>query len=85
MNLKIWSMVLPLLTLHPTQILMDRTIELFKSEINKYFSRILNPKRGGLFTFLSGGLDRINSRIIAWASFLILGGRAPSTITLLSL
>jgi len=37
---------------------------------------------GALHTFFSGGRDLMNSKIMAWASFLTRGGISPFTITL---
>jgi len=37
---------------------------------------------GALHTFFSGGRDLMNSKIMAWASFLTRGGISPLTITL---
>ena len=38
-----------------------------------------------VLTGLRGGLDRIKSKMISWASFLTFGGNSPSTITFFKL
>lgn len=56
-----------------------------KMEIEKsFYVKLENAVVVVTLTGLRGGLDLMKSRMTSWASLLVLGGRSPSTMTLLS-